>query len=190
MKSNRGFTLIELTMTAGLASAYAVMLLALIFNLRNTTGMIEGRSTAADNARNTMYSLTKELRQASRASLTIGPGPAITYRIPQDLDGDGTVLDAAGNIELGAPRTIERGGLRDRQLLLYADGRIRVLGNGLAIGEDLDGDGELDEHEHGNGARFLNTDGAVEISLRTWVPALGFGSATVSLTEVVWARNP
>ena len=46
--------------------------------------------------------MERELKatRASQINLTIGTsGPSLTFRVPQDNNGDGTVLDSLGNVE-------------------------------------------------------------------------------------------
>ena len=204
MRGRHGFSLIELMITCALMSTIFVLFVSATFNLRDTTGAIEGRGAATEGARAAMYSLSRELGQASAASLTPLPGGGIGYRIIEDLDGDGTALDASGNVELGTVRTIQldandanRDGIREAQLVLLSDGNVRVIANNLAggedanangnldPGEDLDGDGQIDE-----GLMLQIEEGGVRIHLATKVRGIGPGAAAIAFTEFVGARNP
>lgn len=133
-----GFSLIEvLTATALLAAALGMVWGAWIS--ANDTSEALDRKTAGTDA--TVYALagiTRELRQASASSLPALPGAEITYRIPEDRDGNGLPVDGTGAPELGEPRRIGRDlqdangdGIRATQLVLEHDGTIEVLANGL-----------------------------------------------------------
>ncbi len=55
----------------------------------------------------------------------------LTFRVPQDQNGDGTVLDSQGVLEWSSPITYSLGGLDGRQAQRTQAGVVRILANGV-----------------------------------------------------------
>ena len=107
MRNERGFTLIEVMI--------AVFIMSMVMLTALSALQMAGRNVAAQTLDNMAYSavetvvaeVAEDLHYADAAGVTIidvGNAQVITFRLPKipvDLDGDGTFLDADGNIEFG-----------------------------------------------------------------------------------------
>lgn len=98
----KGFTLLEILVAL---SIFTFLILA-IFGVMDLgrASWITGSAAVEVHQEiiKSFMTMEKELRETSpgRISLTSGTsGPSITFQAPQDIDGDGDVLDASGNIE-------------------------------------------------------------------------------------------
>lgn len=76
--------------------------------------------------------MEKELKETrpAQTSLTIGSSsPSLTFKMPQDNNGDGTVLDAFANVEWSGDITYARNG--NNQITRTASGSTDVLANNV-----------------------------------------------------------
>lgn len=121
-RSERGSSLVEITVAAGiaiLAIYFVAKMAALVFGAWSEG---EVRMRFQEMTAQGMQRLTREVRQADETSLTIS-ATTLRFRLPEDVDGDGTVLDSAGGTEYGAEITYS------------------LSGEKLIREQDLDGDG-------------------------------------------------
>ncbi len=86
--------------------------------------------------RKAMDSIIKELRQSSQTTISGVPNDgnlysSISFRIPSDIDNDGDVINASGNIEWGSQITYSLGGLNNEQVLRASGGSTTVLANDI-----------------------------------------------------------
>jgi type II secretory pathway pseudopilin PulG len=206
-RGNSGMTLLEVTMAVAILTIVTGALLAIGLSIGDTARVQEIKVITNDEARRALQQIIPELRQAAKNSInwTQLPGQSITYRIATDLDGNGTAVNTMKQIELGAPRTIQRDlndvngdGLTDTQLVLLSGGMvIRVLANDLApeneqLGpggvfgpaQDLNGNGRLDR-----GFWVRPRDGGLEISVQAQEVTRRNQSLSTMLTEFVVPRN-
>lgn len=158
-----GVTLLEVMVSVAILTVVTGVLFVLATSLGEAARTQEAKTTTLDDARNAMLVLTRELRQAAANSFSALPGATLTYRIAQDVDGNGSAVNLAGDLELSTPRTVGRDfgdvngdGRRATQLILQGGGRVRVLANALAPNEDTNGNGVLDAGEDANGNRRLD----------------------------------
>jgi len=95
-----------------------------------------------EEARRALTVCVPLLRMASRQTINLGqlPGNTVRFRIPVDADGNGTVVNLTGQIELGGEIRIgpdfndaNGDGLGASQLVLIQDNRVRVLANNLFV---------------------------------------------------------
>jgi len=151
--NSRGFSLIELMTVCALFTAVSGVLFGAYRQVGDAASLQRSASIANEEARRAVYAVNNELRQAMHAELSPLPAAQLRYRVPIDRDGDGTALDAAGNVELSEVRTIgldvgdaNGDGLTTTQLVLLEGGTARVLANNLASDEveDTNGNGRLD----------------------------------------------
>ena len=133
-----GFSLIEILTATVLLTAALAAIWQTWFTVNESAELLDKQSAGTTDALRIMAVVGQELRQASRSSLSPLPSNTLSYRIAEDLDGNGLVVDGAGKLELGELRTITRDyedlnqdGLRDQQLVLIGGGEVRVLANGL-----------------------------------------------------------
>jgi prepilin-type N-terminal cleavage/methylation domain-containing protein len=76
--------------------------------------------------------MERELRQTRPAQINLGSGSSassITFRIPQDNNGDGTILDGAGNIEWSGNITYALNG--SNQIIRTASGVTTIIANNV-----------------------------------------------------------
>ncbi len=79
--------------------------------------------------------MSRELAETRASQMDLATGSnwigSLTFQIPEDLDGDGTVLDSGGSLEWSDPIVYAMGGLNGQQLIRTQDGATRVLANGV-----------------------------------------------------------
>ena len=128
----KGFTLIEVIVSL---SIFALMILAIF-------GMMDlGRSSwftgnVAVEARQeiikSFMTMEKELRKTAPSQINLANGAnsgSVTFKVPNDNDGDGDVLDASGNIEWSGNITYALN--VNSQITRTASGVVSVLANNI-----------------------------------------------------------
>ena len=166
-KHQSGMTLIEIMFAFAIFTVVMGALYTLSFSFGDVAELQQATATNMDNCRSTMQGVSRELRQAIRTSINFAelPGTSITYRIPEDLDGNGSGVDMYGKVEAGPERTItldmddlNGDGFKETQLVLIINGVVdEVIANNLndeletaaadgvfGPANDTDGDGNLD----------------------------------------------
>ncbi len=148
-----GFTLIEVLTASALLTAALAMIWQAWMMANSTSDVIGKKLDSTIASAHALAIFGRELRQASRASLSPLPSATLSYRMVRDLDGNGLAVDALGQPELGAIHTLTRDhddvnhdGLSSSQLVLIAGDHVEVLANGLVDDEvgDRNGDGRED----------------------------------------------
>ena len=98
----RGFTLLELMVAVGILS---MILLGAGLALNNANDVAALESTRNEMERSSQSALDRmalELRDSAARVVTVSAnGSSIQFQVPADLNGNGTILDGAGNIEFG-----------------------------------------------------------------------------------------
>jgi len=200
-----GFTLLEVMASVAILTIVSGMLFLLADSLGAASLVQEAKMTSQDEARMGMERVMGELRQAANSSV-IGPfpGDSITYRIADDIDGNGLAVDIGVNLELGPARTLRRdtGDLNNdgqtvTQLVCVEGANVRVITNGLIPNEDINNNGVLDggEDVNGNGVLdrglwFERVGPGVRVTIQTQHRAGPRGPLIHStLTETVVPRN-
>ena len=193
MNSNKsGFTLIEVLFAASIAVVVLGAALGVMMQVQDTGSVLEMRAAARTEAQRAVLAVSRELGQASLASLSPLPGSGIRYRVAVDADGDGTALDAKGQVEWSAERVIQRDttdanhdGIGAEQLVLVKGADVTVLANALAP----------DEAREGSAARpglwFEPVPGGVRVTVRTQETTRPKRHVlTEELAETITVRNP
>lgn len=161
---NAGFTLLEVMASVAILTIVTGMLFMLANTLNVSAASQEAKIAAQDEARQGMELVVGQLRQAAGSSL-VGPfpGPSISYRVADDVDGNGSAVNASGNLELGPVRTIRRDttdingdGLTVTQLVRVEGATARVITNGLLPNEDINNNNVLDGGEDANANGVLD----------------------------------
>ena len=193
MNTNRhGFTLIEVLFSATIAVTILGAAFGLFLQVRDTSSVISMNTEARVEAEKAMQVIVRELSQASLASISSLPGPSILYRIPVDVDGAGTALDAQRQVEWSPGRGIARDttdanhdGLAGEQLVLITEQNVTVLANGLAPNKTK-------ENEKGQpGLWFESVPGGIRATVciqRVTSPDRRI--LTETLSETIYMRNP
>ncbi len=199
-----GMTLIELTMTVGLMTIVMGALFTLSLSLSDTVQNYNVTITATDEARRAMQILIPRLSHASRQTVNWNelPGHTLRFRMPTDLDGNGTCVDVGGNLELGDVVTVQRDtqdangdGMTGNQLIMIQGNNITVLANHLfnppEVGNangtfnDTNGNGRLDR-----GFFITTQDNTVQIHIDTVGESRRGHQFVINVEERVIPRNP
>ena len=80
----------------------------------------------------TFMRMESELKETRPAQISLGSGTSgssLTFKIPQDNNGDGTILDASGNIEWSGNITYALNGAN--QITRTASGLTSILANNV-----------------------------------------------------------
>ena len=78
--------------------------------------------------------MERELKETRPAQTSLASGSSsasLTFRIPQDTDGDGTILDSLGNIEWSPQITYALNG--SHQITRTASGATTVMANNISV---------------------------------------------------------
>ena len=117
----QGLTLVEIILVAGIASMLGLLVTRMSVLSFDLWSQGEGRMRLQERVEQGLKRLSREIRQADQTNLTAS-GSTLSFRIPEDLDGDGTILDSDGATEFGADITYT------------------LTGEDLVRQQDLDGD--------------------------------------------------
>lgn len=188
-KSRRGMTLLEVMMAVGIFSIVMGTLFGLAFAFNDTARVQEVKLYTQDDARQALEFMVKDLRQAARSSINWAslPSSTLSYRIAEDVDGNGVAVNANGNLELGSIRTLGRDttdlnqdGKTQTQLVFTRNGTTRVLANSLSP----------ENGPTNYGIRFepWGTNG-IRIQLQTMGTTRRGQPIRTSLSAVVFPRN-
>ena len=136
-KSTRGFGLMEVLIGSVIAALMATVFAAVLKQGQDAWRTRSNTMTISFELRRGMQSLTREIAQTRANQLSI---PAdgnwyntMTLSIPQDMDGNGTVLDGAGVLEWSNPIQYALGGVNGQQVQRIQAGNTRVLAHGVTL---------------------------------------------------------
>jgi prepilin-type N-terminal cleavage/methylation domain-containing protein len=202
-----GFTLVEMMLAIAIFSIVILMLLTLSLSMGSASRFQDAKIQTQDDARTGMMILVRDIRQAARTSINWAalPSNTISYRVAEDVDGNGVAVDVDNNLELGPLITVgvDNGDLNGdgetTSQLIWSDGNTnRVLVNGLVdTTEDLNGNNVLDAGEDVNGNGILDqgfwiraVSNGLLITIQTQRPTDAAGTNVTSMfTEFVVPRN-
>jgi type II secretory pathway pseudopilin PulG len=187
-----GFTLIEVIFAASIAVVILGAALGVMMQVQDTGSVLEMRAAARMEAERALSAVSRELGQASQASLSPLPGAVLRYRVAVDADGDGTALDANGQVEWSSERVVQRDtadanhdGIGEEQLVLVDGSQVTVLANGLAP------EGAQDGAAAKPGIWFESVPGGVRVVVRTQQTTHPRRRVlTEELAETITVRNP
>ena len=138
----RGFSLVELLVVSAMTVGMCLTLAYVVRMGLRSWQTTSNRMTVSFELRRGLNAMSRELVQ-TRASLLQVPGlgsmPAdgnfysgVQFPIPQDVDGDGTVLNGSGVLEWSPNLiTYSLGGLDGRQVRRTQGGAVSVLAHGV-----------------------------------------------------------
>lgn len=100
----KGFTLIEILVATFIFSLIFMAVFMVLAGGRDSFFTGDAAIEIHQEIRKVLLTMDKELRQSRSSEITGVPAdnnfyPSITFKVPEDLDGDGDVIDASGNIE-------------------------------------------------------------------------------------------
>lgn len=132
----KGFTLVEIIIVLFIFTIIS----GAIFSVLKMGGLAwnlgDVQVAVQQDLRRGMNAMIRELRQ-SRSSVISGV-PAddnyyslIIFRVPEDIDNDGDVVDDLGNVEWSNSIQYSLGGYNNKQLLRVQDGTTSVLANNV-----------------------------------------------------------
>ena len=201
-----GFTLLEMVFAMAILTMVMGTLFGLALSIGDTARVQEARLNAHDEARRALLLLVPDVRQAVSTSVNWAalPGETLTYRVADDVDGNGTAVNKDVRLELGAVRTIQRDlddlnndGQTANQLVAVTDSGVRVLANNLTPvseqpseegvfgdAEDTNGNGRMDR-----GIWFEPWAGGLRITVQTQGADRRGHITTVTLDAIVDPRN-
>lgn len=141
-KKNRlGVTLLELMMAMSIMTAVMGVLFSLSISIGDTAQLQDVKVINNDEARRALLAVVPRFRQAETSSINTAdlPGDVLSFRMPADLDGNGTAVNVGGDLETGALVTIRRDaedlnqdGLLNEQLIMIQGDTVMVLANHLS----------------------------------------------------------
>lgn len=199
-----GMTLVELTMTVGLMVIVMGALFTLSLSLSDTVQNYNATLTATDEARRALQILIPRLSHASRQTVNWNelPGSVLRFRMPTDLDGNGTCVDVGGNLELGNIITVQRDtqdanndGMTDNQLVMVQGNNVTVLANHLFTPPEVANTNGTFNDTNGNGRLDRGFFVTVENNtLQIHIDTLGVSRRghqfVINVEEQVAPRNP
>lgn len=158
--------MIELMIALAIFSLVMLMLMTLSISMGSAARFQDAKIQTQDDARTGMMGLIRDIRESARTSINWAnlPNNTISYRVADDIDGNGLAVDAGNNLETGPLITVgvDTGDLNGdgetTSQLVWSDGNTtRVLANGLIdTTEDLNGNNRLDASEDVNGNGVLD----------------------------------
>lgn len=138
MRGSIGFSLVELLIAMAIVGGISLVLIATLKVGQQSWQAEDVRMSVSQELRRGIDAMSRELAATQAAELTEVPttgawyAGALVFRVPQDRDGNGTVLDAAGALEWSDPITYSLGGTDGRQVVRTQVGLAdRVLANGV-----------------------------------------------------------
>lgn len=166
MNRQSGFTLIETMLAVAILSILLAIFAVFLEGVHRTAVLEDAQMTVHDDVRLGMMRVRRELRMAAASSIVWDEDlrtDVLQYRIPFDVDGNGTQLDVNGVVELSETRWFFRDindvnddGVSSTQLL-WSDGETtRVLAGHLLEDEDKNDNNVLDSGEDLNGNGVLD----------------------------------
>lgn len=207
MQRQGGFTMLELTVAMGILVVISGVLFTLAVQVGDAAQLQETKVATGDEARTAMMFLIRDLRQATLNSITMGnvlPSDQLQYRVARDVDGNGTAVNAAGDLETSPIRIISRDtgdlnndGITTTQLIVQEGAAVTVITNGLLEDEDSNANGVLDAGEDANsngrldrGLLFEQDGSGVRVTVQAERRPRGTGPLlSTSMVEVVVPRN-
>ncbi len=133
---SRGFLLVEMVVALGIVALISGLLVLALRMNQQSWEVADAYLTTSNELRRGMQAISRELASANNASLNIPADgnwyPGLTFRVPEDLDGNGTVLDSNGVLELSSVIQYSLGGSDGAQIMRSQAGVTnRVLSDGV-----------------------------------------------------------
>ncbi len=205
-KHAHGMTLIEVMFALSILSIVMAVLFTFSMSFGDTAQLQHAKALGNDETRRALQALVPDLHQGVRSSINWGqlPGEMLSYSVPEDLDGNGTPVDAGRRLETSLPRIVTRDlddingdGLRETQLIAVNGRSVHVLANNLSPeseqpdengvfgpAQDTNGNGEIDR-----GVWFESWGRGVRITIQTQGTTRKGHVIRTTLQEVVFPRN-
>ena len=108
-KGQAGTSLVEIVVSAGIAAVATFFIFKMVVLSFAAWSEGEGRIRFQERTAQGMQRIAREVRQADETSLSVN-GVSLSFRMPEDLDGDGTIIDSEGVTEFGPEITYSLSG--------------------------------------------------------------------------------
>lgn len=176
------------------------VLFSLSISIGDTAKLQDVKVSNNDDARRALMNVVPRFRQAESTTINTAdlPGDVLTFRMPSDVDGNGTAVNVSGDLEIGDLVTIQRDtddvngdGLTNEQLLMtIGDAAPVVLANTLSpdAGPAPVADGE-EEPENTAGFWVEQQRGGYLLTIRTQGETRRGTLIRQQFTELVKPRN-
>jgi prepilin-type N-terminal cleavage/methylation domain-containing protein len=147
---NAGFTLLEMVVAVAILSLVLLMAFGTMKRTTEVSSMESLRNQMERSGAESLEAMVEELNASSVLAIA-SDGSLLTFQVPVDLDGNGTVLDADGNCEFGLDDlgVVSNGSATLMFVQNQVGGNPEVLSE-AALGRDLNGDGDrVDIYDRG-----------------------------------------
>jgi hypothetical protein len=199
IRSNAGVTLLELMVAMGILTAVMGVLFTLSLSIGDTARLQNTKVINNDEARRVLLAVIPRLRMAQDSTINKAamPGDVLSFRMPSDLDGNGTSVNVGGDLELGNVVTFRRDsedlngdGVSTTQLIMVEGDTITVLANNLSpdAAPAPAAEGEP-EPENTAGFWVQEQSGGVLVTIRTQGTSRRGHVIRQTFTELVDPRN-
>lgn len=129
----RGFTFVEILISMAIVAGMSLVLIATLRSGQQSWQVEEARMSVSLELRRSVDAMSRELANTQMGRVQFLDGNRrVVFQVPEDLNGDGTVLDSAGTIEW-SPNTVTYalGGVDGNQVIRTQGAATRVLANGV-----------------------------------------------------------
>tara|TARA_R110001592_G_scaffold183220_4_gene426850 strand:- start:537 stop:1100 length:564 start_codon:yes stop_codon:yes gene_type:complete len=186
-------------MAMSILSIVMGVLFTLSISIGDTAKLQDVNVVNNDEARRAMIAVVPRLRQAQTASINTGslPGDVLTFRMPSDIDGNGTAVNVSGALEIGDLITLQRDvddvnndGVSSEQLIMTVGNTVQVLANQLSpdAGPGPVADGAT-PGENTAGFWVEEENGGIRLTIRTQGKSRRGTLIRQQFTELVNPRN-
>jgi hypothetical protein len=192
-------TLLELMISMSIMTVVMGVLFSLSIGLGDTAKLQDVRLRNNDDARRAILAVVPRMRQAQMSSVNTGdlPGDVVSFRMPEDIDGNGTAVNISGELETGDLITIQRDvddltqdGLTNEQLIMIEGETVTVLANNLSPDGAPAPVGEGEEIPENTAGFWVEQErGGILLTIRTQGKTRRGNLIRQQFTELVDPRN-
>ncbi|MBI3333501.1 MAG: hypothetical protein HYZ93_05370 [Candidatus Omnitrophica bacterium] len=133
----KGMTIVELLIVCAVAGGMSLVFMAALRMGQRSWQIGSAQMSVSSELRRGVVQMRRELAESRMDLLSIPADglwyPALSFQVPTDLNGDGTVLDANGVLEWSNPVSYSLGGSDGDQALRVQGAQSRVLANGVTL---------------------------------------------------------
>ena len=191
--NNRGFTLLEVMTASAILSVLLLTLYGLSEAFAGTAQVQRAKIQGNEEARRGVQVVLPLVRMASRDTVNWNqlPGPVLTFRAADDLDGNGTAVNVGARLELGAAITVgpdlqdaNEDGVTATQLVMVQGDVVTVLANHLVAPPD-----GAQPTADNSGFWVTPRDAGVELMIRAQGSTVRGRIMTTSMSQFAAMRN-
>ncbi|NLV41638.1 MAG: prepilin-type N-terminal cleavage/methylation domain-containing protein [Candidatus Hydrogenedentes bacterium] len=191
--NNRGFTLLEVMTASAILSVLLLTLYGLSEAFAGTAQVQRAKIQGNEEARRGVQVVLPLVRMASRSTVNWNqlPGPVLTFRAAEDVDGNGTAVNVGARLELGAAITVgpdlqdaNEDGVTATQLVMVQGDVVTVLANHLVAPP-----GGAQPTADNSGFWVTPRDAGVELMIRAQGRTARGRVMTTSMSQFAAMRN-